>query len=269
MGAPLGAPVAPSRFGAVLPWLLGAAAVGAIWYLLRGRRFTPNRATSARAKAALGRYAERDQVRRIREDYDAQVRALRGKQRRVRSKVTKACEKTRRAASDEVREMRERERERINRRADAIRAKAKKRCATRRARVQDAVTAGLAVAAEERDSRIRRAKQLGAAERKRAAKLAASEERRAKREREQESDDAVEANIDAELIPVWRQVKREIRGTPKMSRTEAFLHWVGENENEMWAMREQAIAEELDDLAAEQAAYYAEQPPPSYLEAPF
>jgi hypothetical protein len=44
-----------------------------------------------------------------------------------------------------------------------------------------------------------------------------------RRERRTESDDAVRANIPEELIPLWEKVKRSIRGSNHMSRTESFL----------------------------------------------
>lgn len=75
------------------------------------------------------------------------------------------------------------------------------------------------------------------------------------RERRQESDQSVEGNLPPDLIPVWRKVRRTIRGGPYRSRTEAFLEWAEENPGEVWAIREADAAKELTRLLrAEQRA---------------
>lgn len=52
-------------------------------------------------------------------------------------------------------------------------------------------------------------------------------------ERKSESDDEVLYNIPSELIPTWDRVKRDIKGTDRMSRTEAFLEWVEKHPSEI------------------------------------
>lgn len=247
----------PSYLRSPWTWLLATAAVAAVgWYLVRRRRYAPNRADSKRAKSYLARSAARDKVARVREDHEGRTQALRARKRRVQKKVTKGCDASRKRTSQEVKKLRKRERARINKKVDAIRGKTEAACRARRQRVRELAADAQHLADEERDERMRIAKQLGAAERKRAKQLAASERRRERREKQSESDDEVEQNLDRELVPVWRKVKRDMKATPKMSRTEAFLHWVEENEGEMWAMRQDEIEREMDDLAAEQAAYY-------------
>jgi hypothetical protein len=64
-----------------------------------------------------------------------------------------------------------------------------------------------------------------------------------------ESDSEVEAEIDPSLLYVWRKVKKHITAGPKMSRAEAFLHWVEENPEEVTAMlteRVKGLESELD-----------------------
>jgi len=69
-----------------------------------------------------------------------------------------------------------------------------------------------------------------------------------------ESDFDVESNIDPDLMIVWKAVMRGIKGSPKMSRTEAFLHWVEENPDEVTAI----LADKLEQSDAEMArAQYA------------
>lgn len=70
------------------------------------------------------------------------------------------------------------------------------------------------------------------------------------RERRSESDSAVEANISNELMPVWNKVKRGIRGTDRMTRTEAFLHWVHDHPQAVYELQEAARERELRELEA-------------------
>lgn len=55
-------------------------------------------------------------------------------------------------------------------------------------------------------------------------------------ERVSESDDAVERNIDPDLVGVWRKVKRKIKAGKFRDRTEAFEHWVHDNADDVAAM---------------------------------
>jgi hypothetical protein len=72
-----------------------------------------------------------------------------------------------------------------------------------------------------------------------AGQRAASQLRsRQRSESQAESDDAVEQEIDPSLVPVWRLVKRRFVDTPKMSRAEAFQHWVDENPEEVLVLQE-------------------------------
>lgn len=65
-----------------------------------------------------------------------------------------------------------------------------------------------------------------------------------------QSDDAVRANIPAELVRVFEKVKRGVRGSPHMSRTEAFLHWVEENPDEVLAIQDVRAARRKGRRAA-------------------
>ena len=254
---PLGA---VARSPVVWIFLSAAAGMAVGYYLSRPQRYTPNRAVSSkRAKSELARSVARDKERRIRDDHRARARKLQADKRRVQRKVTKGCDAARKRTSAEVKAMRARERERINQKADATRAKTSKKCRARRERVRSVVDDALRLAQEEHDERLRLAKQLSAVERKSGKRIAAQERRQRRREEQSESDDEVESNIEAELVPVWRKVKRDIHGSPRMSRTEAFLHYVEENDDEVWAIRGDEMDRELGDLSAEQGAYYKQQ----------
>ncbi len=68
----------------------------------------------------------------------------------------------------------------------------------------------------------------------------------------EESDSEVEAELDPSLLVVWRAVKRNFRATPKMSRAEAFLHWVEENPDEVTAFLAERTMPSDADLARAQ-----------------
>lgn len=73
-----------------------------------------------------------------------------------------------------------------------------------------------------------------------------------RREAQQESDDAVERDIDPSLVTVWRRVKRQFTDTPRMSRSEAFLHWVEEHPEEVAVLQEQVSMPTEESLEREQ-----------------
>lgn len=72
-------------------------------------------------------------------------------------------------------------------------------------------------------------------------------EARVRRERAQEADHEVEANIAPELVPIWRQVRKRFKASDKLSRTEAFEHWVEENPEEVATMLVDAGEEQWRD----------------------
>jgi hypothetical protein len=80
--------------------------------------------------------------------------------------------------------------------------------------------------------------------------------RTTKTEREAESDCAVRANLPPELVTVFNKVKRHIKGTPRKSRTEAFLEWAEENPGEVYAAQQREADRELAKLIAEEAHHY-------------
>jgi hypothetical protein len=70
------------------------------------------------------------------------------------------------------------------------------------------------------------------------------------RERAQESDDAVRANIPPELVYLFERVKRRIKGSPRMSRTEAFLHYAEEHPSEVLEALEDKTEATIRELEA-------------------
>lgn len=79
------------------------------------------------------------------------------------------------------------------------------------------------------------------------------------RERAQESDDVVLANIDEPgLRIVFEHVKRRIKAGPRRSRTEAFYEWVAEHPSEVFEIQEADAARELERLEREERRLHGE-----------
>jgi hypothetical protein len=73
--------------------------------------------------------------------------------------------------------------------------------------------------------------------------------RTSKAERRAESDDEVRGNIPPEFVALFERVKRGIKASPRMSRTEAFLHYAEENPEEVL----EAISDTTDELVRQLA----------------
>jgi hypothetical protein len=96
--------------------------------------------------------------------------------------------------------------------------------------------------AERRYRREMRRIERGNRQRFKEAKRATSAERRG------ESDDEVVANLPPELVAVWHRVKRSIRGSDRISRTESFLKWVEEHPAEILIAIEDRTEQTIRDL---------------------
>ena len=75
-------------------------------------------------------------------------------------------------------------------------------------------------------------------------------------ERRSESDDEVISNIPADLVALFQRVKRGIKATPRMSRTEVFLKWAEDHPSEVLSAiddRTDALIRELEEKEREAA----------------
>ncbi len=72
-------------------------------------------------------------------------------------------------------------------------------------------------------------------------------------ERRQESDDEVRTNLAPDMVPVFDAVRKHIKGTPRKSRTEAFLQWAEENPAEVYDLMQHDADKYLAQLLAEEA----------------
>jgi hypothetical protein len=74
------------------------------------------------------------------------------------------------------------------------------------------------------------------------------------KERREETADEVTHNLPPELVPVFRRVERSIHGSPRRSRTEAFLEWAEENPDEVHAIVYEQAERDVARLIAEHEA---------------
>lgn len=75
-------------------------------------------------------------------------------------------------------------------------------------------------------------------------------------ERAGESDDEVVANLPADLVPLFQRVRRGIKATPRMTRTEAFLKWAEDHPSEVLTAlddKTDALIRELEQREREAA----------------
>ena len=66
------------------------------------------------------------------------------------------------------------------------------------------------------------------------------------------------ANLEPWERPAWERVKRRIKPTPYMSRTEAFQQWAHDHAGDVELMYQQACADEADAITEETAEEYQE-----------
>lgn len=156
------------------------------------------------------------------------------KDKRARLAAVKAhCRAERVAAGERVRMMREAARLEASERAARMRADARSSCVVERDAVAiDLERAKAAVEAEKK--RQAEARSQARAERiwSRSDKSAP---RSSARTRRSESDDEVRANLPPEYLGAFERVRRQIKGSARKSRTEAFLEWLEEHPEEVFA----------------------------------
>lgn len=132
----------------------------------------------------------------------------------------------------ELRDRQRAERERLRDAQRAQRGAGKVACAVGREEAREVGRLEQAAAAKALRDERRLQREVRAADKR------ASLVRSTKRERAQEDDDAVRANLPPDLVPVFDQVKKKIKGSPRKSRTEAFLQWAEENPGEIVAVQQ-------------------------------
>jgi hypothetical protein len=206
-------------------------------------------------KKWLFRELERDRKKKAREkiaNLAEQLREARRRRKMALHEAKERCRAERIAARERARAMRLRVLEELREAMRAERLGARQACTTR-----------LGEARGIKDSILRARAELQA-EKKYEADLRRIERANRKRrqeaprvtriERQAESDDEVRSSIPPELVALFERVKRGIKASPRMSRTEAFLHYAEENPNEVLA----AVDDKTDTLIRELEAQHRE-----------
>lgn len=189
--------------------------------------------TEAQRKRWLRKLArETDRARLVRAR--AAVKEARAGKRSARARARRACLKAR----VHFKRWLARERVQVRQRIAQLRAQLRTETKTRRARVQ--ACCGRAERQRVKassDAAIAKARaELAQLQRERKRERTwtrADSPRpglaRSPRERRQESDHEVASNLSADEGIVWAKVKAKIKATPRMTRTEAFQHWLHDN----------------------------------------
>ena len=201
----------------------------------------------------------RDQRRQQREhlvDLRAQVRQARTDRKAALEQARARCRGERLAARQRVQELRERVIRELREAVAAERASARETCSARlgAARgISDRIARVRAQLEAERSYQrdMRRIERANSQRTRQAHRATAAEHR-------SQSDDTVLGNIPPELVSLWERVKRSIRGSDRMSRTEAFLEYAESHPDEVLEAiedRTDALVRELEarELEASQA----------------
>jgi len=217
-------------------------------------------AQGRRQRKQLMRDIARDERRKQRSqlaELKTALRAARTERRGSLAEAKAACRLGRKEVRARIAEMRARALADLRAGVAAEKELAKEACAT-----------GLGQARELRTTH-ERARAALAAERQFRAEMRRIERGNKARQRElaprvrarelrTESDDTVRQNIPPELAGLFERVKSHIRGTDRMSRTEAFLHYAEEHPDEVLVSiedRADALVRELE--GKERAARHA------------
>lgn len=186
-------------------------------------------------KKKLWKEIKRQHRRETKEKIASLKEAIRGARRRRKDAIREAktrCKTERLAARERARALRVRLLVELRQAVKNERAAARQSCSVQ-----------IAEARQIKDD-VERARAKLEAERKYQAELRrielANKQRRKEEtpsrrrgEKRSESDDEVRSNIPSELVPLFERVKGAVRGSDRMSRTEAFLKFAEEHPNDV------------------------------------
>jgi hypothetical protein len=212
-------------------------------------------AQGRKQRRALMRDIAREHRREAREklvSLRTQIRDAKALRRSAIAQAKERCRTERIAARARARAMKERALEELR---EALRRE--------RQLARDTCTASLAEARGIKDTVLRARTELQAESAyrrdlrriERANRAGRLEVRRPRgSERRGESDDEVRGNVPPELVGLWERVKGRIRGTDRMTRTEAFLQYAHDHPNEVLEVLEDRTEALIRDLEAKERA---------------
>jgi len=202
-------------------------------------------------RAALARAVKEEQQRlraKLVEIIRTEIDDIRKRREELLVKVRRQCKVGRENVRERVRRRREEAKAELSRELAQMRQAESNRCQLRKARVR--LQSESAIDRRRREARERTRAEAHA--RKLERHTTRKERERSKVEKQKESDDEVRANLEPEFVPLFDVVRAKIRARPGMSRTEAFLHWLEENPDESWRMRDDLAERRLRALLKEQ-----------------
>jgi len=179
-----------------------------------------------------------------------QIAAARQSKKPKRADAIALCKVGRTMAKEQAKRLRVEGRAAIRAAIEDEKKAARESCDARKAKVKGDVSSEVARArAELKEERAfqREIKRIESHARRRERPRSTAKERR------QESDDAVRQNIPPELAPLFEKVKRQIKGSERESRTEAFLKYAEENPGELAEVIEAEAEREIARLQREEA----------------
>lgn len=206
-------------------------------------------AQGKRQRAALMREVAREERRKQRQalvDLRAEIRQARAARKEALHEAKSACRQGRLQLRAHIAQERAR-----------ILAEMRERFASEKQQAKDACSAGLSAARALSEAHARARGKLAAerAFRRDMKRIERDNRDRARalsrplsRTQKSESDDEVRTNIPFELHALFAQVGRKIRGTDRMTRTEAFLHYAEEHPEEVLLSIEHESERKLEEL---------------------
>lgn len=213
----------------------------------------------------MAREADRERLRRAR----AALKQARELKRSSRLRAREACKAARVAVRDWAKAERVRVREDVAR----LRLEAKNAIAQRREHARTTCSTGR-LEVQTLDTEVKGARATLVSEREQArlqriwsGKGKAPTGAARAREVRQESDDEVRGNLSGDELYVWERVKSKIKPRDRMSRLEAFQHWMHEHGGEVARILEQQYAGDVARLEREEKAAREAMRPKSYAKA--
>jgi hypothetical protein len=189
----------------------------------------------------MARAGDREKLRAAR----AAVRRARADKRAAKKRARETCRAAKRAVTERARAARE----------GLKRARLELRTATKGARVQvcHRCRADLEEAVSSGEAGIAKAKHAAhelADEQARERRWARGSKPSVAKAREArgQSDDDVRANLSGDELIVWEAVRSRIKPTGRMTRTEAFQHWLHEHQGEVLRILDKRASHDLKEL---------------------
>lgn len=193
----------------------------------------------ATAKQKLAKLVEKGRVRDLRRELANAKR----RRRDALAEARKLCKAERQAVRDRIKSDRQRAREQLNARKLEELAEVTAGCRRRRDKTKGPVL--------DIQRRLSREREFQGQLRKTGQEAVSKARAQRSKERREESDDAVKRNVPPEYWPIWQRVKSDIQGGPRKSRTEAFWQWLEENPDEVVAVRDSQVDQDVNRLIAE------------------